>query len=210
MILHLSKQIKALSLRRVEKMLTLSLTLAFLSEIVGFVSIGGFISALIMSVIWLAYYALLFQALRKMIYSFLTFLMLGCVAHFFFAIVAFVNEQGFEALISTFNGFLCIFIVSKCNRPIFFPKINWTEYDFRFRTDRRVKIFLEEEFIEAARLYDLRRGEGALQCFSELKLDEDYRLEDEDGEEVGHVRILSQRITLLGRPITHGIRILSR
>lgn len=206
MILHLSKIVEASSVKRIHKLLTLSMTLAFLSELVSFASLGGFFSALIFSLLWLAYYGLLFRALRKMLYSFLTLTIVGILLHSLFMAYAIYTNNQIGLFISIVNTLLMFLLVYRVSRPIFFPKINWTEYDFRYRNDRRVKILKEDEVIEVGRLYDLRRGEAALQCFNELELDQTYSLEDEDGEEIGSIKVLSQRITLLGRPITHGIK----
>lgn len=207
MILHLSKQIEATKLKRIQRILSLSMTLSFLSELVGLTSFSSIFFITLMIGVWCAYYALMFHALKRMLYSFLTLLIILFLAQVFYFVVSLGSNQWVEATLSFLNLFTCAWLVVAVHRPIFFPKINWTEYDFRHRRDRRVRVIMPEGEVENGRLYDQRRGEAALQCFVELELDSEYRIEDADGEFIGQARVLSHRKTLLGRPTTHGIRL---
>lgn len=210
MILHLSKQIEATRIKRIQRQLALAMMLTFLSELVGIQSLGDLLGSAFLLIVWSGYYALMFQALKRMLYSFLTMTALLCIFNAFMATSLIIEGNLPRALIMLFSFIVTSTIVFTINRPIFFPKINWTEYDFRHRKDRRVRITIGEGLFENARLYDTRRGEGALMCFAELALDNEYDLADDDGESIGRIKIISQRKTLLGRPITHGIRFLER
>ena len=210
MILHLSKQIAATRVKRIQRQLALAMTLTFLSELVGLRSIGDLFAIGFVLIIWSGYYALMFQALKRMLYSFLTMVSILSLFNFIYAMLLAANGDWPKAIITLVNFLVAGLIVVTINRPIFFPKINWTEYDFRHRKDRRVKVTIGEGLFENARLHDMRRGEGALMCFAELALDNEYELEDSDGEKIGRVKVISQRKTFLGRPITHGIRFLGR
>lgn len=210
MILHLSKQIEATRVKRIQRQLALAMTLTFLSELVGLKSLSDVLSIVFVLALWSAYYALMFQALKRMLYSFLTMVAIVSIFNAMTSIALMVEGNWPKAIIVAINFVATASIVFTINRPIFFPKINWTEYDFRHRKDRRVRITIGEGLFENARLYDMRRGEAALMCFAELALDNEYHLEDGDGESIGRIKIISQRKTLLGRPITHGIRFLER
>lgn len=210
MILHLSKQIEATRVKRIQRELALAMTLTFLSELVGLKSLSDVLSIVFVLALWSAYYALMFQALKRMLYSFLTMVAIVSIFNATTSIALMVEGNWPKAIIVAINFVATASIVFTINRPIFFPKINWTEYDFRHRKDRRVRITVGEGLFENARLYDMRRGEAALMCFAELALDNEYQLEDGDGESIGRIKIISQRKTLLGRPITHGIRFLER
>ncbi len=208
MTLHLSKQIVATRINRIKRYLTLSMTLAFLSEVVGFNSWSDVLIGTLIIAIWAGYYALLFRSLKKILYSFLTFLAIGIVLNTFFLISKTTNQDYPSAVIYLVNLLVFIVIAFNMNRPIFYPKINWTEYDFRHRKDKRVKIKINEEESFSARLYDKRRGEAALLCFQELNVDDEYEIFDENETLLLKARVLSQRKALLGRPVAHGIKII--
>lgn len=207
MILHLSKQIEATRVNRVKHYVMLSMTLSFLSEVVGLVSLEGLFTRLIIVIFWCGYYALLLRALKRMMYSFLTLQLVGLLIHSLIVLNHVAQNDLVGSAISGTNILLCLLIIYTVNRPIFFPKINWTEYDFRHRQDQRVDIIVGDK-LESARLYDQRRGEAALLSFSDLCLDEDYEVMDQEKNILGVARILSQRRTLLGRPATFGIRLM--
>lgn len=209
MTLHLSKQIVATRINRIKRYLTLSMTLAFLSEVVGFNNWSDLFLGILVICLWSGYYALLFRSLKKILYSFLTFLAVGIVINLLFLITKTANQDYLSAIIYLVNLLVFIVIAFNMNRPIFYPKINWTEYDFRHRRDQRVKIKISEDEILDARLYDKRRGEAALLCFQELTIDDEYQvLDDQTQMPIIQARILSQRKALLGRPVAHGIKII--
>lgn len=184
------------------------MTLAFLSEVVGFTSIPEVIKGLVILFLWSGYYVLLIRSLNKILYSFLTFLSLGAIFNVLFIFFEFSSDNFAQASLHAINLFVFAVIIFNMNRPIFYPKINWTEYDFRHRKDKRVKIKINEDEIIKARIYDLRRGEASLLCFDELELDKEYELLNSDAEPYAKARVLSQRKALLGRPIAHGVKIL--
>lgn len=210
MILHLSKQIEATRVKRIHRAVTLSMTLAFLSELVGLNAISQIIPSLLVAIFWIGYYALLFHALKKMLYSFLTLQVFALLIHLVHGLFAFFANDGIVTSLQLINVIICFVIIYTVNRPIFYPKINWTEYDFRHRKDRRVKVHVSDELLEDGRLYDVRRGEAALLCFSELELDDLYRVVDESENYIGEAKILSKRKTLLGRPVTYGVKLVER
>ena len=184
------------------------MTLAFLSEVVGFNSWSDVLFGLIIIVVWSGFYALLFRSLRKILYSFLTFLAIGLILNTLFLISKISSQDYYSAAIYFINLLVFIVIAFNMNRPIFYPKINWTEYDFRHRKDKRVNLKIGDDEVISARLYDKRRGEAALLCFHELNIDEEYEIFDENETLLIKARVLSQRKALLGRPVAHGIKII--
>ncbi len=93
--------------------------------------------------------------------------------------------------------------------PIFFPRIKWWEYDFRFRGDTKVTLRINEDRYDA-RLSDLRRNAGAVTLFEDINYNEeifiDIKFMNEDLSFKG--KIISKRESNLGRGIMYGVRFL--
>ncbi len=208
MTLHLSKQILATRINRIQRYVKLTMTLAFLSEVVGFTSLQEVIKGMLIIALWSGYYVLLIRSLNKILYSFLTFLAVGIVFNTIFIFFELSSLNYAQSILHAINLLVFLIIVFNMNRPIFYPKINWTEYDFRHRKDKRVKIKVTDGEDINARIYDTRRGEASLLCFEELELDDEYEVFNMDNEHFAKARVLSQRKALLGRPIAHGVKLL--
>ncbi len=52
--------------------------------------------------------------------------------------------------------------------PIYYPLVNWWEYDFRFRSDVKVLVSLPDQAMVEGRLTDLRRKAGCVVLFDEM------------------------------------------
>ncbi|MBH47364.1 MAG: hypothetical protein CME71_04255 [Halobacteriovorax sp.] len=204
MILHLSKQIEATKVNRVKHYVELSMTLAFLSELVRVDSLVSAIGALVYIALWLGLYVLTFRALKRMMYSFLTLQLITLVISAVGAYVHYSTGELAAAILLVINIVAVIGIIFSVNRPIFYPKINWTEYDFRHRKDKRIEVEIGEKR-EPARIYDTRKGEAAIVSLNELELDHEYALYGYKDDK-HRVRVLSQRRALLGRPAIYGVK----
>ena len=111
--------------------------------------------------------------------------------------------------------FLSSLIVSYIlSSPIYFPIVNWWEYDFRFRRDVKVEIEIidrhssENKKVEG-RLIDFRREAAGIQCFEELNVGSSvviHFLNELDGN-VLNAEIVSRRKYSLGRPYVMGVKI---
>ena len=204
MILHLSKQIEATKVNRVKHYVELSMTLVFLSELVRVTSASSALAALVTLFLWLGFFILVFRALKRMMYSFLTLQLIGLLVTIAMAYSHYLNYEVASCALLLINVVAILLIIYSVNRPMFYPKINWTEYDFRHRKDKRIEIKIDSN-LEPARIYDTRKGEAAIVSLSELELDQDYEIHGYEKENQ-IVRVLSQRRTLLGRPATYGVR----
>lgn len=91
--------------------------------------------------------------------------------------------------------------------PIFFPRVNWWEYDFRYRHELKVDVIKGERHIEA-RLSDLRRGAGCLVSFEEFPLGEMIEIKLPPDQQNLYLRgeIVSRRIYSIGRGLIYGLR----
>lgn len=101
-------------------------------------------------------------------------------------------------------GVLCFSLYS----PVFFPIINWWEYDFRYRNDLKTKVYLANGEEMDARLVDLRRRAGGLSLFEDLEIGQRVDIEIESSSLDGRlqVEVLSKRQYSIGRPYTYGVR----
>lgn len=90
--------------------------------------------------------------------------------------------------------------------PLFYPRVQWWEYDFRFRGDFKVLARSNEKSFDA-RLTDLRRNAACLECFEhffpgeKIVIHLDYESTSYDLPVI--VKIISQQIP--GRPYRYGV-----
>ena len=102
--------------------------------------------------------------------------------------------------------FLCLemyFLFS----PIYYPLVRWWEYDFRFRDDFKIKVFVDEQEMEG-RLTDLRWGAGCVVLFRKYEQGVSITVKLDDFPEMDTIKaeIISRRQYSLGRPYTYGVQ----
>src|SRR5690606_31603942 len=117
MILHLSKQIEATRVKRIQRQLALALTLTFLSELVGLKSISDLFMTVIVLALWSGFYALMFQALKRMLYSFLTMVSIISIFNAVMALSLIIDSNWPKAVIVFINFIVTSTIAFTINRP---------------------------------------------------------------------------------------------
>lgn len=166
---------------------------------------GTWISSSVMCFLVAGYFVLLSRLLKRLYYSFWTFLAL-------FAVFVVYKILGFPFWTMSFVAFLAALILVAIQAyslwtPIFYPIVSWWEYDFRYRDDLKVNISYKGDKSEG-RLTDLRRGAGCVASFKNFKIGEELEIEPFD--EVSHmefkVEIMSKRKYSIGRPYNYGVR----
>lgn len=113
-------------------------------------------------------------------------------------------------LIGVLFCFSTIFLLIACYiiaSPLYYPRVHWWEYDFRFRAD--VRCFVEVDGKQyRGRLSDLRRGASCLELFQNIPIGHQIQV---------NVEILNQNFTLfaevrskrepiIGRSIIYGVK----
>lgn len=149
-----------------------------------------------------------YQALLNLYYSFWN---LSAILLIFELVSGFRNILvlgnpfvGFFYLMSIGLLLISCYIISS---PLYYPLVNWWEYDFRFRADIRVWVESEGERYRG-RLSDLRRGAGCLEVFENIPqgsvvwinlevLGQNFTLQ-------GQIR--SKREPIIGRTFIYGIK----
>ncbi|MBT4790695.1 MAG: hypothetical protein HON90_03925 [Halobacteriovoraceae bacterium] len=105
------------------------------------------------------------------------------------------------ALFLGINGYIMI-------SPLYFPMVQWWEYDFRYRGDLVAKAEAKDQD-EELRIADIRRGCVSILSFKSKKLGDSIKLEIPFGSRVfimrGQVKTLREDIP--GRPIRYGIKL---
>ncbi len=165
---------------------------------------------LVKVVLFTLFYRYFFKTVKNLNYSYWTFcclLVIYLLTGIYF--VAFYNEVW-----GLMNLYFLIFIILGIqvyilSSPIYYPRVSWWEYDFRYRDDQIVKIKKDEKEFEC-RLSDLRRSAGCLQSFEVFKNTQKLELIiGKDGSEKSFdIEIMSSRQYSLGRPKSYGIKFL--
>lgn len=102
-------------------------------------------------------------------------------------------------------GTLCYSIAT----PIFYPRIMWWEYDFRFKGDLKIWAHLGNKCV-SARLTDLRRKAGCIVMFEKQRPGSEFKIDYKNGDETltYRVKVMSRRESNLGRGYTYGVQFL--
>lgn len=102
-----------------------------------------------------------------------------------------------------FLSFACYIISS----PLYYPRVHWWEYDFRFRADIRCTAEIDGKQYRG-RLSDLRRGAACLELFSHTHVGQPVQLNLEilNQNFTLFAEVRSKREPILGRSIIYGIK----
>jgi hypothetical protein len=100
--------------------------------------------------------------------------------------------------------FIACYIVSS---PLYFPRVHWWEYDFRFRADIRCWVEIDEQQYRG-RLSDLRRGAACLELFQHTSVGNPIQIHLEvlNQNFTLHAEVRSKREPIIGRSIVYGIK----
>lgn len=92
--------------------------------------------------------------------------------------------------------------------PLYYPMVQWWEYDFRFRPDIRVTVHDSEGKEHPARLTDLRRGAGCVVMFHPIHIGGTFSIHTEVlSQKFGlKAEVISRKEPILGRAFTYGVR----
>lgn len=124
-----------------------------------------------------------------------------------------INEQFYSlhqphiGILYTISALILIMKMYILSSPIYYPRVNWWEYDFRYRDDLKINVKVNENEFDA-RLTDLRRQAGCVALFEELNLGKEILISATVGEEKVALRaqVISKRRELIGRPLIYGVQ----
>lgn len=164
----------------------------------------GLIRSVIALVAALIFYRFFFKTIKNLYYTFWTFsgfLALYITAQFFIV----------DSVVLTYCLMLAfIFLLSEMyvlSSPIYYPIVNWWDYDFRFRDDIKIKTSINDGEFTVGRLTDLRRQAACIVLFEDLDVGQRLSLEIDyaDDHFTPTVEIMSKRQYSLGRPFHYGV-----
>jgi hypothetical protein len=158
--------------------------------------------------IFFSLYSFLFKAQKRLNYSFwgmssiiILFLLQGIV---FFLITKF---NPLISLLNLLSLFLLLGNMYMMSSPLFYPRVQWWEYDFRYRGDLKVSILLENRKVDA-RITDIRRTLGSLESFENFNAGEilKFELDYNQRKFYFHAQIMTMKVHIPGRPVRYGLR----
>ena len=181
------------------------LSLAFFVE--GFLNVKIFTT--IFSLIGLmVFYKLYFKTLSDLYYSFWTFSFITAVVIVYKLYHIIMTQSDLQLFyLYLIAGIILMIQTYILLSPIYYPRVSWWEYDFRFRDDMKVKFkYLDKR--HEARLTDLRRSAGCLSSFEEIVVGDKVEVSASNGvrEFNFYVEIMSKRRYSIGRPSSHGVK----
>lgn len=116
-------------------------------------------------------------------------------------------DYNIVVLYFSFLAGLFLFINSYImSSPLYYPRIQWWEYDFRFSGELKVTVRVEDGEFEA-RLADLRRNAFSILSFENFPIDSSVEVEVPYGEKIYTISgtIKTTREIIPGRPIQYGV-----
>lgn len=104
---------------------------------------------------------------------------------------------------------LLVILCAIMSSPLFYPRITWWEYDFRFRGELKIHAYLPGQKAPG-RLTDLRREAGCIVLFEKLAPGTEFTIDYKNGDEINTylVRVMLRRGPTLGRGYTYGVKFL--
>jgi len=125
-----------------------------------------------------------------------------------------INEQFFvlhQSHIGELYLISCLILITKMyilSSPIYYPRVSWWEYDFRYRDDLKITVKASEISLDA-RLTDLRRYAGCVALFEELKLGQEITINAKVDDVTVNLRglVMSKRKDMIGRPFIYGLQL---
>ena len=156
------------------------------------------------------FFALFFRATKRLLYSYWAFLgLLTLYTLSFFIDLGPRNISLGEFLILSTLLALNIFQARMMMRPIYYPRPNWWEYDFRYRSDLKARLTTKDKHYPI-RISDVRMGEVSIYSFHELESGERVLVDniDEMDEDFSlALDVVTVRSNIVGRPDIVGLKL---
>lgn len=173
------------------------------------IGVLGFFSLIFMLIALIVFYHFYLQTVKHIYYTFWTFsalLVFYLLSNMYSAIFVYSAPSLFyiHALALMFVA-IEMYILSS---PIYYPIVNWWEYDFRYRYDLKVRVRIPSEEWHEVRLTDLRRGAACVASFDEYEDGTVLEIETiiDEEEYLFKIEIMSKRQYSVGRPFHYGVK----
>ena len=165
----------------------------------------SFLGGCVKTILALVFFQFFLRTKLNLFYSFWSFSFV-LVSYLIYHILFVQSFIGLQALYFLLLAFV-IFDMYNLYSPIFYPKVHWWEYDFRYRHDFEIMVQHEKKQVPGI-LSDLRNKSGSVILFDQISLGDQIKIisEDTDFPIVLKGEILTRRQFLIGRPFNYGIR----
>jgi hypothetical protein len=153
-----------------------------------------------------------YHSLKNLLYTFwgLTLLLFPTLVYFFLESLS--KETFFLHGTLTFL-MVCIhlLVIYLASSPVYYPRVYWWEFDFRYRADIKCEIIFKGQ-VEQARLNDVRRGGGSLASFEEYDLGESINLSIDLNKKNYNFEVVigSKSQSIPGRPFSYGVKFIDQ
>lgn len=180
----------------------------FLSFFYHNIQVGSWLWILIGTPIFLGFYHLYYQTLKRLYYTYWSFTVFILI---YFSLSLLFVDLSATALYLRILGIL--FLLTQMwalHDPIYYPIVSWWEYDFRYRDDVKVRAKLDGNKEVEGRLTDIRRKAGCLSLFEEVAVGDEIEVTSIDGLSLRsfRVKVMSRREISFGRPLNYGVKFL--
>ncbi len=182
----------------------------FVSEAIITQSVLNF-SFIFQFILLLACFNFYYNALSNLYYSYWNISVLLAIYYFVsltrnFLIVGH-PMIGFLFFLSLIFLFCACYMISS---PLYFPRVHWWEYDFRFRADIKCSVEIDGTQFKG-RLSDLRRGAACMELFNHAQVGQPIQINLEilNQNFTLFAEIRSKREPIIGRSIIYGIKFVS-
>lgn len=131
----------------------------------------------------------------------LVFILKSAVVFFF------VSFNQLLIILSLFALILFLINSYTMSSPLYYSRVQWWEYDYKYRADLKIKLNIDNQNYPA-RLSDLRRSEASVEAFEVFKIDTKGKIilkYDETVYELEFV-IKSFKSIINGRPNRYGVK----
>ncbi len=144
-----------------------------------------------------------YKTLKELYYTFWTFTFLQSILATFFLISA----EGAAFYLAATYLVLIIVEIYYLTSPTLYPRVQWWEYDFRFKNELKVKVEADQQLHLDGRLTDLRRKSACLVLFEDLDLGTRIKVslrEEKSTQDSFFLTLSSKRETSIGRAHHYG------
>ncbi len=181
--------------------------IAFIAEALATKSVFYF-SFIFQFVLLIVAYNFYYNALSNLFYSYWNMSLVFAIYYLISMIRNFVVID--YPIIGLLFLFSLFFLITACyiiSSPLYFPRVNWWEYDFRFRADIRCWVEVEGHQVRG-RLSDLRRGAACLELFNHMNIGHpvEINLEILNQSFTLFAEVRSKREPIIGRSIVYGVK----
>ena len=181
--------------------------IAFVAEAFVTQSVLNF-SFIFQLILLIAAYNFYYNALSNLYYSYWNISILLAI-YYFVSLTRNFLVVG-HPMIGVMFFFSFLFLVTACyiiSSPLYYPRVHWWEYDFRFRADIRCSAEIDGHQFRG-RLSDLRRGAACLELFNHTHIGQPIQINLEilNQNFTLFAEIRSKREPIIGRSIIYGIK----